>query len=540
MIIIYFFFFLNHFFQCQEIAPIDKLNLDKCEYDFICDPKNYCSINAYNKKISKICENDNQKITYEINKNIKCKEIFSPSIENKICENCSFGQFRKKINDNISQCEFCPEGTYMDKENHEEIKCIKCDNYISNVKYIYPEVRNFYSFNTIIDDESGTIKIIYEKNNEKLNANIFIEIDGKNRKYIDYIPVIKLNQGNHFIKIKSNNTYFEKIIIFGEKEGSGYKCINNNNIILEKINQCEKLNNEYHYNEKLRSCYKCPDFSYYINKKCHFLNIFQNDFFLVKINFGSFYKKIQNMTLNLSMNNIDYNIDIENHKIYESSNKILIGEELTNIKLLNGKNEKGVILEYKGKRNNNFITSYLYLKCSPHNLLPEISNENVDKTSLGFTILSKDICPVCISSELNFVDSECQQDNFKRNFKNENKLCQFLNIENENKTLILNSSSNIISSDNDDDKVIISLFGIKEKLPINVNNKIDFYLNQTTINIPCIENEINISLILILVFFIIIIFAIIYNCILSAINNSINETTQMKIEGVTYQDVKII
>ena len=64
MIIIYFFFFLNHFFQCQQIAPIDKLNLDKCEYDFICDPKNYCSINAYNKKISKICENDNQKITY--------------------------------------------------------------------------------------------------------------------------------------------------------------------------------------------------------------------------------------------------------------------------------------------------------------------------------------------------------------------------------------------------------------------------------------------------------------------------------------------
>ena len=52
------------------------------------------------------------------------------------------------------------------------------------------------------------------------------------------------------------------------------------------------------------------------NKKCHFLDIFQNDFFLVKINFGSFYKKIQNMTLNLSMNNIDYNIDIENHKIY--------------------------------------------------------------------------------------------------------------------------------------------------------------------------------------------------------------------------------
>ena len=532
MIIIYFFFFLNHFFQCQQIAPIDKLNLDKCEYDLICNPKNYCSMNAYNKKISKICENYHQKITFEKNPNIQCQEIYSPTIENKICENCSFGQYRNKINDNISKCEFCPEGTYMDKENHEEIKCIKCDNYISNVKYIYPEVRNFYSFNTNIYDNNGIIKIIYEKNNEKLNATIFIEIDGNNRKYNNFIPVIKLNQGNHFIKIKSNNTYFEKIIIFGEKEGSGYKCINNNNIVLEKINQCEKLNNEYHYNAKLRSCYKCPDFSYYINKKCHFLDIFQNDFFLVKINFG--------MKLNLIINNIDYNIDIENHKIYESSNKILIGEELTNIKLLNGKNEKGVILEYKGKRNNNFITSYLYLKCSPHNLLPEISNENVDKTSLGFTILSKDICPVCISSELNFVDSECQQDNFKRNFKNENKLCQFLNIENENKSLILNSSSNIISSTNDSDKIIFSLFGIQEKLPINVNNKIDFYLNQTTINIPCIEDEMNISIILLSVFLIIIIFAIIYNCILSAINNSINETTQMKIEGVTYQDVKII
>ena len=172
--------------------------------------------------------------------------------------------------------------------------------------------------------------------------------------------------------------------------------------------------------------------------------------------------------------------------------------------------------------------------------MPDISNENVDKTSFGFTILSKDIWQVYVSSELNFVDSECQQDNFKRNFKNENKLCQFLNIENENKSLILNSSSNIISSTNDSDKIIFSLFGIQEKLPINVNNKIDFYLNQTTINIPCIENEINISLILILVFIIIIIFTIIYNCILSAINNSINETTQMKIEGITYQDVKII
>lgn len=89
-------------------------------------------------------------------------------------------------------------------------------------------------------------------------------------------------------------------------------------------------------------------------------------------------------------------------------------------------------------------------------------------------------------------------------------------------------------------KLYFLFFGIQEKLPINVNNKIDFYLNQTTINIPCIEDEMNISIILLFVFLIIIIFAIIYNCILSAINNSINEISQMKIDGVTYQDVKIV
>ena len=108
-------------------------------------------------------------------------------------------------------------------------------------------------------------------------------------------------------------------------------------------------------------------------------------------------------------------------------------------------------------------------------------------------------------------------------------------FENENKSLISNSSSNIISYNN-----IISLFEIKEQLPIKVNYNTDFYLNQSTINIPCIENEINISLILILVFFLIILFAIVYNCILSLINKYMNDNSQTSNIPTTYQDVKII
>lgn len=540
MFIYFYLLILNSFTKNQEVAPINKLNLDKCEYDLICNPNNYCTLKSYNKKISNVCENSKQKITYELNPIIKCKEIFPPLEEDKICDNCSFGQYRKKGNKNYSTCEFCPEGTYMDKEKHEEDNCLKCNDYISNVKYIYPQVRNSFSFNTTIFDESGSIRFIYEKNNEKLNNTIFIEIDGKNRKFNNFIPTIKLLQGNHFIQIKSNNSYFEKIIIFGEKEGSGFNCLKNSKVVNEKINQCLDLGNQYFFSEKLRSCLKCPEFSYYSNSKCNFISIFQNNFFLIKISFQNFLNKLKNVTLNYKINDINYNIDIINQKIYEYSllnNKILIGEELINIKLINGKIEKGVILEYKGKRNNNFITTYVYIKCSSNHFYPEISKQNVNKNSLGFIILSQDICPVCISSELKYVDSECENDNFKRFFKNENKLCQFLSFDNENKSLISNSSSNIISYNDND---IISLFEIKEQLPIKVNYNTDFYLNQSTINIPCIENEINISLILILVFFLIILFAIVYNCILSLINKYMNDNSQTSNIPTTYQDVKII
>ena len=142
------------------------------------------------------------------------------------------------------------------------------------------------------------------------------------------------------------------------------------------------------------------------------------------------------MKLNWIMNNIDYNIDIENYKIV-----------VLNIKLLKGRNDKGIIWKYKGKRNNIFIISYIYLKCSLNNLLPDISNENVDKTSFGFTILSKDIWQVYVSSELNFVDSECQQDNFNRNLKKKINDINFWTLKMKYKSLILNSSSNTISSE---------------------------------------------------------------------------------------------
>ena len=504
--------------ECQIYDNINILKntiLNNCNfYINKCNKDDICTSRFYSEKSegSNIIEGS-QIISYNKIKEGNCTELVTPTKIEIEAEQCSFGQFRNltKNEENIYFCAHCPENSYNNKTINYDFSCEKdCDLKEKELKKIF-YINNFedqsqFDYNIIIKESVGYIEINYEKYNIKEDTIIFVEIDNINNNktyqlinpnektnikdeiFLFKIPLIK---GQYEVHLKGKNFKIKMIKVINSEEGGNYLC-------LDKLNPKEEIicpMKEY-YSQNMDKCIGCPAFSLINeNSKCVFIEQILNNKFILD---NSLLLKndlfLKDYTI-IGKVNTKYHLNLNPtfpfiYKIKSDSTFKIIGDELNSIKLVRGINNRGIILTYYHKEDNNNYLSNIFIKCNKTKSGDNI--EFINETSLNsenhyfFSIESNISCPYCLESEIDEVKTNgiCYQNNKERyDIKIKNaSICVIKPFENSTSSLIINNDSQYLlykNSSNTLDKLLISNYKINENIPIFYEKEKDVIVTET-------------------------------------------------------------
>ena len=489
-------------FSCDYYLPIEKLSLNKCEFENKCSNEFPCS-NKFYSTIFEDCDakTNKQTISYKKIPNSICNEE-KFSMKNKIteCKKCPLGTILL-IENNKKICKSCENNFYIDEIDKN--KCKICNNKINYLFYDIPEIPNFYKIKIKIVELFGKITLNLSKFDKKKDSIIFIQINDQTKKFKNSIPnnnSIELPFGEYFFTIKGSNlnikniSIFNTSIFFNETSNTisqknfffgGFSCSNFSNFETINLN-CKEENDFYSFIEN--KCLNCPIFTHLNknNQKCDFDPIFSSEKFLSFIDF-------ENLIINYG-----YPISIEDYEIIlgnkttvkDLKKNVFIGEEINKVQIVSGKYERGVILTLNSFDLNEFknYSSIIYIKTNPEIgiLKPKfIKNE---KNSFYFIIETNEISPLCLNTDLYYYDSDCVDNKMIRTYSYErNKdFCKIRNIDNKinNFQNDKNSDQMFINSNNKNDKNILYIFSIYEKIPFQPN-KNSYILKELKTEIKC-------------------------------------------------------
>ena len=487
-------------FSCENFLPIEKLSLNECEFDNKCSNDFQCS-NRFYQTIFNDCDakTNKQTISYKKIPNSNCNEK-NFTMKNKIieCKKCSLGTFLI-IENNKKICKKCDENFYNDEINNK--KCKKCNNKINNFFFDVPEIPNFYKIKFKIVELKGKILLNLSKFDKKKDSIIFIQINENTKKFINFNNnSIELPFGDYNFIIKGSNLNIKNISIFNSSisnefsneflnKNFHFSCSNFYNFSNINLN-CKEEN--YYYSLIENKCLKCPKFTH-LNKKnnnCDFDQIFYSKKYL---NFIDFENLIINYGYPISIE--DYEIILGNKTTVKNIKKnFFIGEEIKKIQIVNGKFERGIILTLISFNLNEFknYSTFIYIKTNPEISILKPKFVKNDKNKFYFIIETNEISPICLNSDLNYFDSDCVNNKMIRNYyyeRNKN-YCKIRNIENkinanENK---INANENndemFVNYKNKNDKNILNIFGIYEKIPFEPK-KNSFVIKDLKMEIKC-------------------------------------------------------
>ena len=487
-------------FSCENFLPIEKLSLNECEFDNKCSNDFQCS-NRFYQTIFNDCDakTNKQTISYKKIPNSNCNEK-NFTMKNKIieCKKCSLGTFLI-IENNKKICKKCDENFYNDEINNK--KCKKCNNKINNFFFDVPEIPNFYKIKFKIVELKGKILLNLSKFDKKKDSIIFIQINENTKKFINFNNIsIELPFGDYNFIIKGSNLNIKNISIFNSSisnefsneflnKNFHFSCSNFYNFSNINLN-CKEEN--YYYSLIENKCLKCPKFTH-LNKKnnnCDFDQIFYSKKYL---NFIDFENLIINYGYPISIE--DYEIILGNKTTVKNIKKnFFIGEEIKKIQIVNGKFERGIILTLISFNLNEFknYSTFIYIKTNPEISILKPKFVKNDKNKFYFIIETNEISPICLNSDLNYFDSDCVNNKMIRNYyyeRNKN-YCKIRNIENkinanENK---INANENndemFVNYKNKNDKNILNIFGIYEKIPFEPK-KNSFVIKDLKMEIKC-------------------------------------------------------
>ena len=422
-----------------------KSILNNCEYDVSkCNEDDFCTYRFFNQQSKgNNIQKGTQEIYYQLVENAKCEILTFPEKIEIQAEQCSYGQFRQlnESNQIIYKCASCNNNLYNDKLVNYEYKCEEeCDITNKNLKKInyinYFEDPSQYNGEINIIDMTGYIEVNYEKFNYREDSIIYFEIneiENNNNKTYQLINPDKetsisdgkynfqmtLVKGKFNIQIKGKNLNLKEIKIINGEEGGNYKCE-------DKLNQEQevKCQNEEYYSSNKKICIECPEgFSYAENSKCILVNQIINNKFILDNSLLLNGKLLTNQYEISKENDINYYLFLNPtfpliYKINIDNSFEIIGNELDRVKLVRGINERGIILTYIHKDNdekNKNYTSFIYIKCDKSiseskETLELIKEETVDNNIyFYFSTKSSIVCPYCIESEIKYekTDGKC-------------------------------------------------------------------------------------------------------------------------------------
>ena len=440
-------------------------SIDNCLYDLQCDPLlDIWTSRFYTRTLNDICDTYtySQNITYTLSKDAKCKLLSGPSSSTVNCNKCKQGQFIKKNSDHSYRCEYCPVGTYMPDDQHYKDNCITCSQNVHNIFYYFPEHQGKAEKTFVIISDSGSIKIEYEQLNVKETCDYYMSIqEGEELQNFPwdntYEKIVELTKGKYKLIIKGLNFNIKLITIINSSLGGGYTC---DDTPIDEA-QCSLVDNDVYYSSLAKSCIKCPIYTHMNDKgKCTPNDILVNNAYMNKIFYKSF---ISSLTSYPNMTISDYIINFEEGYIYNTQTLTYPGKELINVQIVRGEKNRGVLLTYIGENENNKsiqVKSKIYISCDKETTSSTIINEQ-----LVFIIGNKNICPVCLSSELSYSDSECIDNKMNRTYsKNAANLC---NIQNDIEGLVGldDEDRTMFSSFSTEGQEFLSLFSQNENLP---------------------------------------------------------------------------
>ena len=510
---------------------LKKTKMNNCDfYINKCSDKDYCTFRYYTEiSDGNFIQKGSQVISYSRITGGKCAELLNPLTKKEIeAEQCSYGQYRNVRNDKYT-CDNCDENTFNNKIINYNSTCEGlCPE--DKIKKMVLYIKNFTDqsesdFNFKIIAELGYVEINYEKFNLREDSVIFIlieDIDSINKTYELINPngefeinngkfkfKIPLKKGEYNFLIKGKNLKLKTIKIFNTNEGGNYLCSSE----LKPENETNCPNKEY-YSSNEKSCKKCPMGTNMTdnNLQCAFTEQIINDKFI-----------LDNTLLlkdKLFLKNIIIEKDPSQYHLFlnpsfpliyltntiNTINTQIIGNELHQMQLIRGVNNRGYILTYIHKQdgeNGDIYYSNVYFKCSK-NEEEKIEFKGEDKDSTGkikyyyFQVLSKNSCPYCLKDETTETktDGICHKNstelyNITPKDDSECVIKPYDNISNS-QIIIDNNNSTLFlfyNSSKDSDQKLINKFQINEDIPLFYEDEGDKIVTEDKIYKHCDYKE---------------------------------------------------
>ena len=545
-------------FTCELLPSISSLRLSPCEYDNICNSSDdICTERFYYHNLSDTCDVllNQQNMKYSLLPSAQCKEL-APYQETILpCEQCRDGQYRRYVNETHSQCVYCNEGRYKKYDSNEiyaDSKCVICESGIINrIFYIYPTTPNEQRIKTKIVDVLGGITINSEKFDVSKESDFYVEINmtAMNSSRIDKysnkeIVTIELGKGEYDIHIKGRNFNMKNITIVNSDLGGGYQCVSQKKENLLK--QCnEEEHNLKYYSEYYHQCMTCPIFthveyntSYEIPRSYCALDdaVFSNTNLKEQIDFSSFINSInENEGLTFGSPKGDNITLVLRGKpyVYDSSNNIYYGREITNVNLVNSNDNRGVVLSFESGdkcNDNNDYKAYVFVKCDKNAIVYEIETTAIDRDNCeaSFVIRTINACPICTSLDANKIASSACRLSELEEFYEEGNNCIIVNIEDSKLTessdteiFGINNKSAITSSN------VFKHFGLSNSYNKTIDYSKEKYIYSKTMKVDCVNNYA--SLLILLLSFIggivLLIFSLVLGCVLCYYFKTLSKST---------------
>ena len=524
--------------ECQKYDSMNDLKdtiFNNCEYDVTkCEKTDYCTYRFFTEK----SEGNNinkgtQIISYQLIDNAMCEILSNPENKEISADQCTYGQYRKFIDDSetLYNCDLCNDKTFNDELINDEFFCGKtCDTNNKNLKKIN-YINNFadpsqYCGEITIIEPSGYLEVNYEKFNLREDSIIFVEITNKtNNDFKTYQLInpdkdvqiidgqfnfdIPFQKGKFNIQIKGKNLNLKEIKTINVEEGGNYKCS-------DRLNQEEEVicqNKEYYsFNKKI--CTKCPEsFSYAENSKCSLVNQIINNKFILDNTLLINGKLFTNQYEITDGNNINYHAYLNPtfpliYKISQDNSYEITGNEFDYVKLVRGINERGIIFAYIHNDNNDDsnknYTSFVYIKCDKSiseskETIELIKEETLDNNKyFYFSSKSNIVCPYCLESEINYIetDGKCVDNTELFNIEiKEKSECVIKSYDDTTSSkIIIDKNSALLlfsNSASKEDQKLIEVYKINEEIPNFYEKDTDFIITDTKMNKTCGKDDEN-------------------------------------------------
>ena len=368
----------------------------------------------------------------------------------------------------------------------------------------------------------GYVEINYEKFNLREDSNIYIliedtinninktyelinpngEFEINNGKFKFKIP---LKKGEYNFLIKGKNLKLKTIKIFNTNEGGNYLCSSE----LKPENETNCQNKEY-YSSNEKSCKKCPMGTNMTdnNLQCTFTEQIINDKLIFDNSLLMKDKLFLTSTI-IEKDNYQYHLFLNPSfpLIYmtNTSNSQIIGNELYQVQLVRGINNRGYIFTYIHKpdgENGDIYYSNVFFKCNK-NGEEKIEFKGEKKDTEGkiknyyFQVLSKNSCPYCLNHETTETktDGICHKNSTELyNITiNDTSQCVIKPFDNSpSSQLIMDNSTNIFlfyNSSKDSDIKLINRFHIGEFIPLFYEDEGDEIVTEEKIYKHCDYKE---------------------------------------------------